>query len=104
MTEKTHEEELLDELQKEEKEFREQREAMQALLACGGWNKLVEIMEKHIRQREIQAVYNTEREIEESGITRERLSGQCEGILLFLKLPKLIVDQPAQVDDNDPEE
>lgn len=92
MAKMDRDEELTEFIRKEEKEFREQKESMETLIACPGWHTLVEIVERHRRNSENQVVYNTEKEIEESGSTRERLCGECAGLMLFTRFPDLIIN------------
>lgn len=97
----TREEELQEYIKKEEKEFKEQKEMMLVLLACPGWYTLMDIIDRHIKTTEQQVVYSTAEELENLRLSRERLAGVCEGLSLFTKFPKLIVDTVGE--EYDPE-
>lgn len=63
-----------------------------SLLKHPGWKRLEEILAIQIRQREVTVVYNTDKQIEETGVTTDWMRGEASALQLLMKFPKNIVE------------
>ena len=80
-------------------EVREAINAFGPLITSGGWRKLVPIVEKMIRQREVAALYG-----DETSEARRELAGEAAGMKILLSLPGLFLDQRDILDKREDEE
>ena len=86
---------------------RESRRAYELLSRLTGmreWTTLVEILEKQIKSRELDALYMEPSE-DPTGRLRDRLIGTAEGLRLAIRLPSIVAEdlkdyKPTEVEDD----